>query len=117
MRIQSATDEDSAVAPLTSGNWSLDQALEIHLKTCCVLLQVDCFCELCPHWSDEWPYLTSPTSPQMLAETDFSPSRKELLQEVSLQAEVLQKISCILLEEDRGVSAGDSEWTPVCVGL
>uniref|UniRef100_G3N431 RIPOR family member 3 n=1 Tax=Gasterosteus aculeatus aculeatus TaxID=481459 RepID=G3N431_GASAC len=82
MRIQSATDEDSAVAPLTSGNWSLDQALEIHLKTCCVLLQ-------------------------MLAETDFSPSRKELLQEVSLQAEVLQKISCILLEEDRGVSAGD----------
>ncbi|KAM8914788.1 RIPOR family member 3 isoform 2-T2 [Spinachia spinachia] len=79
---QSATDEGSVVPPLTSGNWSLDQALEIHLETCRVLLQ-------------------------MLAETDFSLSRKELLQEVSLQAEVLRKISCILLEEDRGVSAGD----------
>ncbi|KAL6112613.1 ripor3 [Pungitius sinensis] len=79
---QSSTEEDSAVAPLTSGNWGVDQALEIHLETCCVLLQ-------------------------MVAETDFIPSRKELLQEVSLQAEVLQKISYVLLEEDRGVSAGD----------
>lgn len=37
---QSASEEELLAAPLTSGNWSLDQALETHLDICCVLLQV-----------------------------------------------------------------------------
>ena len=37
---QSASEEELAIAPLTSGNWGLDQALETHLDICLILLQV-----------------------------------------------------------------------------
>ncbi|XP_054473540.1 RIPOR family member 3 [Anoplopoma fimbria] len=79
---QSAAEEELVVTPLTSGNWGLDQALETHLDTCCILLQ-------------------------MIRSTDFSPSRRNLLQDLSLQAEVLQRISCVLLERNSSISAGD----------
>lgn len=44
---------------------------------------------------------------QMLRETHFSPSRQELLQEIAVQADVLQRTSHLLLEKDT-VSPTDS---------
>uniref|UniRef100_A0A3Q1GDZ2 RIPOR family member 3 n=1 Tax=Acanthochromis polyacanthus TaxID=80966 RepID=A0A3Q1GDZ2_9TELE len=79
---QSASEEDLVIAPLTSGNWGLDQALETHLDICCILLQ-------------------------MMRTTDFAPSRRELLQEMSLQAEVLDRVSCLLLEKTDSITARD----------
>ncbi|XP_029287545.1 RIPOR family member 3 isoform X2 [Cottoperca gobio] len=79
---QSTSDEELVVTPLTSGNWGLDQALETHLDICCILLQ-------------------------MIKTTDFSPSRRDLLEEMSLQAEVLDRISCLLLEKSDGIAARD----------
>ncbi|XP_071329124.1 RIPOR family member 3 isoform X2 [Trachinotus anak] len=79
---QSASEEELVIAPLTSGNWSLDQALETHLDICFILLQ-------------------------MMRTTDFSPSRRELLEEISLQAEVLDRVSCLLLEKNDNISARD----------
>uniref|UniRef100_A0A3B3D102 FAM65 N-terminal domain-containing protein n=1 Tax=Oryzias melastigma TaxID=30732 RepID=A0A3B3D102_ORYME len=35
-----ASEDELAVAPLTCGDWGLDQALETHLDICCILLQV-----------------------------------------------------------------------------
>ncbi|TNM89275.1 hypothetical protein fugu_005530 [Takifugu bimaculatus] len=61
---------------LTSGNDGLDQALEIHLDICCILLQ-------------------------RMRASRFSPSRQELLQELSLQAEALQRVSHLLLEKNK----------------
>ncbi|GLD61226.1 protein FAM65C, partial [Lates japonicus] len=72
---QSASEEELVITPLTSGNWSLDQALETHLDICFILLQ-------------------------MIRTTDFSPSRRDLLEEMALQAEVLDRISCLLLEKN-----------------
>lgn len=79
---QSASEEELVIAPLTSGNWDLDQALETHLDICCILLQ-------------------------MIRTTDFSPARKELLEEMSHQAEVLDRVSCLLLEKSDNISARD----------
>ncbi|XP_070699809.1 RIPOR family member 3 isoform X2 [Pempheris klunzingeri] len=79
---QSASEEELVIAPLTSGNWSLDQALETHLDICCILLQA-------------------------MKMTDFFPSRLELLEEASLQAEILEEASCLLLEKNEAVSAAD----------
>ncbi|XP_044069300.1 RIPOR family member 3 isoform X5 [Siniperca chuatsi] len=79
---QSASEEELVIAPLTSGNWGLDQALETHLDICCILLQ-------------------------MMRTTDFSPSRRELLEEMALQAEVLDRVSCLLLEKNDTISAVD----------
>uniref|UniRef100_A0A8C4HMY8 RIPOR family member 3 n=1 Tax=Dicentrarchus labrax TaxID=13489 RepID=A0A8C4HMY8_DICLA len=71
---QSASEEELVIAPLTSGNWGLDQAIETHLDICCILLQV-----------------------------------KELLEEMALQAEVLDRVSCLLLEKNDNISARDSK--------
>ncbi|XP_030276374.1 RIPOR family member 3 isoform X1 [Sparus aurata] len=79
---QLAAEEELVIAPLTSGNWGLDQALETHLDLCCILLQ-------------------------LIKTTDFSPSRRELLQETALQAEVLDRVSCLLLEKNDSISARD----------
>ncbi|XP_041808337.1 RIPOR family member 3 [Chelmon rostratus] len=79
---QSASEEDFVIAPLSSGNWALDQALETHLDICCILLQ-------------------------MIPTTNFSPSRRELLEEMALQAEVLDRVSCVLLEKTDNISAAD----------
>ncbi|KAF7664248.1 hypothetical protein LDENG_00182530 [Lucifuga dentata] len=79
---QSASEEELSIAPLTSGNWSLDQALETHLDICCMLLQE-------------------------IKTTDFILSRRELLEEMSLQSEVLDRISCLLLEKNDSISASD----------
>ncbi|XP_063766284.1 RIPOR family member 3 isoform X2 [Eleginops maclovinus] len=79
---QSTSEEELVITPLTSGNWGLDQALETHLDICCILLQ-------------------------MIKTTDFSPSRRDLLEEMSLQAEVLDRISCLLLEKNDSLSARD----------
>lgn len=46
--------------------------------------------------------------PQMLQITDFSPSQRDLLEEMSLQAEVLDRVSCLLLEKNDKISARDS---------
>lgn len=70
---QSASEEE-VIAPLTSGNWGLDQALETHLDICCILQQ-------------------------MIKTSDFSASRRELLQEMSNQTEVLDRVSGLLLEK------------------
>lgn len=45
---------------------------------------------------------------QMMRTTDFSPSRKDLLEEMALQAEVLDRVSCLLLEKNDTISASDS---------
>ncbi|KAK5933436.1 hypothetical protein CgunFtcFv8_013919 [Champsocephalus gunnari] len=79
---QSTSEEELVVTPLTSGNWGLDQALESHLDMCCILLQ-------------------------RITTTDFGPSRRELLEEMSLQAEVLNRISCLLLEKNDSLCARD----------
>ncbi|CAN9512210.1 unnamed protein product [Ophioblennius macclurei] len=79
---QAPSEEELLVAPLTSGNWSLDQALETHLDLCSILLQ-------------------------MLRTSDFGPSRTEVLEEMSLQAEVLDLVSHLLLEKNNNISAGD----------
>ncbi|KAI9541272.1 hypothetical protein NQZ68_032276 [Dissostichus eleginoides] len=79
---QSTSEEELVVTPLTSGNWGLDQALESHLDICCILLK-------------------------MITTTDFGPSRRELLEEMSLQAEVLDRISCLLLEKNDSLCARD----------
>ncbi|XP_072307853.1 RIPOR family member 3 [Eucyclogobius newberryi] len=76
------TQEELEVAPLTSGNWSLDQALETHLDICCSLLQV-------------------------LRVTDSAPSRQDLLEEVSLQTEALDKVNSLLLQTNDNISAKD----------
>ncbi|XP_026162551.1 RIPOR family member 3 isoform X2 [Mastacembelus armatus] len=79
---QSASEEDLVIVPLTSGNWGLDQALETHLDICYILLQ-------------------------MIGTTDFSPSQRDLMEDTSLQAEVLDKVSCLLLEKNDNISARD----------
>ncbi|XP_042349870.1 RIPOR family member 3 [Plectropomus leopardus] len=81
---QSTSEEELVISPLTSGNWGLDQALETHLDICCILLQ-------------------------MIKTTDFSPSRRDLLEEMALQADVLDRISCLLLEKNdsHSISARD----------
>ncbi|XP_029358239.1 RIPOR family member 3 isoform X1 [Echeneis naucrates] len=79
---RSASEEELVIAPLTSGNWGLDQALETHLDICLILLQ-------------------------MWRTTDFSPSRRELLEEMAVQAEVLDRVSCLLLEKNDNISARD----------
>lgn len=52
--------------------------------------------------------------PQLIRTTDFSPSRRELLQETALQAEVLDRVSCLLLEKNDSISARDSESKNLC---
>ncbi|KAJ8358896.1 hypothetical protein SKAU_G00154210 [Synaphobranchus kaupii] len=66
--------EESDIAPLTTGHSSLDQALEVHLETCKILLQ------------------------QMDA-TDSALVQKELLEELSLQQETLERVSKLSLEK------------------
>lgn len=53
--------------------------------------------------------------PQLIKTTDFSPSRRELLQETALQAEVLDRVSCLLLEKNDSISARDSESKNLCL--
>lgn len=48
------------------------------------------------------------TFPQMMRTTDFAPSQRALLEEMSLQAEVLDRVSCLLLEKNDSISARDS---------
>ncbi|KAM9859538.1 RIPOR family member 3 isoform 2-T3 [Aulostomus maculatus] len=79
---QSASEEELVVPPLTSGNLGLDQVLETHLEICCILLQ-------------------------LIKTTDFSPSRRNVLEEMALQADVLDRISCLLLEKSDNISASD----------
>lgn len=45
--------------------------------------------------------------PQMIRMTNFSPTRRELLEEMALQAEVLDRVSHLLLEKNN-ISASDS---------
>ncbi|XP_029906465.1 RIPOR family member 3 isoform X2 [Myripristis murdjan] len=79
---QSASEDELAISPLTSGNWSLDQALETHLDICSILLQA-------------------------INTVDCSLSKRDLLEEMALQAEVLDRVSCLLLEKNDTISASD----------
>ncbi|XP_015230787.1 PREDICTED: protein FAM65C [Cyprinodon variegatus] len=79
----SQSEEELVAAPLTSGNWGLDQALETHLDICCILLQT-------------------------IKTSDFGPTRRELLQEMSNQTEVLDRVGCLLLEGRDDITARDS---------
>lgn len=45
----------------------------------------------------------------MTRATDFGPSRTDLLEETSLQADVLDRISSLLLEKSDDVSARDGQ--------
>ncbi|XP_054640892.1 RIPOR family member 3 [Dunckerocampus dactyliophorus] len=72
-------EEELLVAPLTCGNCGLDQALEIHLNTCCILLQT-------------------------LQRSHLSAAQRDLLEDVSLQADIVQRISCLLLEKKDDLS-------------
>uniref|UniRef100_A0A3B4BD63 FAM65 N-terminal domain-containing protein n=1 Tax=Periophthalmus magnuspinnatus TaxID=409849 RepID=A0A3B4BD63_9GOBI len=47
-----ASQEELGVAPLTSGNWSLDQALETHLDICCILPKAQKTRDLLQFWED-----------------------------------------------------------------
>uniref|UniRef100_A0A3B4X010 RIPOR family member 3 n=1 Tax=Seriola lalandi dorsalis TaxID=1841481 RepID=A0A3B4X010_SERLL len=78
---QSASEEELVFIPLTSGNWGFDQALETHLDICLLLLQVQ---EPCP-----------------------SHSHGHDITEVALQAEVLDRVSCLLLEKNDNICARD----------
>uniref|UniRef100_A0A3P8U7W9 RIPOR family member 3 n=1 Tax=Amphiprion percula TaxID=161767 RepID=A0A3P8U7W9_AMPPE len=80
---QSASEEDLVITPLTSGNWGLDQALETHLDICCILLQVRDIHKLFVHI--------------------------RCFFEMSLQAEVLDRVSCLLLEKTDSITARDSQ--------
>lgn len=44
---------------------------------------------------------------QKMETTDFGPSQRELLEEVSHQAEVLDRVNCLLLEKSDTITAGD----------
>ncbi|KAF6716458.1 Protein FAM65C [Oryzias melastigma] len=77
-----ASEDELAVAPLTCGDWGLDQALETHLDICCILLQ-------------------------MMRRTNFSLSRRQLLEEMTHQSEVLDRISSLLLEKSGNVTIRD----------
>ncbi|MEQ2287578.1 hypothetical protein AMECASPLE_014040 [Ameca splendens] len=79
---QSASEKELVIAPLTSGNWGLDQALETHLDICCILQE-------------------------MMKTSDFNLSRRELLQEMSNQSEVLARVSCLLLEKSNNITPRD----------
>ncbi|XP_059184987.1 RIPOR family member 3 [Centropristis striata] len=79
---QTVSEEELVITPLTTGNWGLDQALETHLDICCLLLQ-------------------------RIRTTEFLPSRRDLLEEMALQAEVLDRMSCLLLEKNDTISARD----------
>ncbi|KAM4583489.1 RIPOR family member 3 [Fundulus diaphanus] len=79
---QSASEEEQVIAPLTSGNWGLDQALETHLDICCILQQT-------------------------IKTSDFGPSRRELLKEMSNQTEVLDRVSSLLLERSDDLTPRD----------
>ncbi|TWW53727.1 RIPOR family member 3 [Takifugu flavidus] len=98
---------------LTSGDDGLDQALEIHLDICCILLQS---CKSLLVFSFEFSSGDKGSEelgpgrhancctvifPQRMRATRFSPSRQELLQELSLQAEALQRVSHLLLEKNK----------------
>lgn len=50
------------------------------------------------------------TSPQTIRTTDFNSSRRELLEEISLQAEVLDRVSGLLLERNDDISARDRQY-------
>ncbi|XP_037108394.1 RIPOR family member 3 isoform X13 [Syngnathus acus] len=75
-------EKEPPVAQLTCGHWGLDQALETHLDTCCILLE-------------------------MLQRINFSLTRVDLLEDVSQQADVLNRIGCLLLEDKNGISTED----------
>ncbi|XP_017160072.1 RIPOR family member 3 isoform X1 [Poecilia reticulata] len=79
---QSDSEGELVLAPLTSGNWGLDQALETHLDICCILLH-------------------------MMKTSDFSLSRRELLQEMSNQTAVLDRVSGLLLEKSDNITPRD----------
>ncbi|XP_027859947.1 RIPOR family member 3 isoform X1 [Xiphophorus couchianus] len=83
---QSDSEDELVIAPLTSGNWGLDQALETHLDICCVLLQ-------------------------MMKTSDFSLSRRELLQEMSNQTAVLDRVGGLLLEKSHNITPRDGQRT------
>ncbi|XP_077458084.1 RIPOR family member 3 isoform X2 [Stigmatopora argus] len=76
-----SAEETPPVVPLTCGNWGLDRALEAHLDSCCILLE-------------------------MLPRVDFALTRADLLEDVGQQADVLNTIGRLLLEDgDEDVSA------------
>lgn len=53
------------------------------------------------------PITAATICPQTIRGSHFGPSRQELLQEIALQAEVLQHISHLLLEK-KSISSTDS---------
>ncbi|XP_049590211.1 RIPOR family member 3 isoform X8 [Syngnathus scovelli] len=75
-------EKEPPVVPLTCGHWGLDQVLETHLDTCCILLE-------------------------MLQRINFSLTRVDLLEDVSQQVDVLNRIGCLLLEDKNGISTED----------
>ncbi|KAM6980506.1 RIPOR family member 3 [Aplochiton taeniatus] len=80
---QIVSAEELATAPLTSGNWSLDQALETHLDICSILLEA-------------------------LGSCDSPLSQRDVLEEMALQTNVLDTVSRLLLEKtDTALSASN----------
>ncbi|XP_046880513.1 RIPOR family member 3 isoform X3 [Hypomesus transpacificus] len=79
---ESQSAEELGVVPLTSGNWSLDQTLETHLDICTVLLEA-------------------------LQGSGCALVQREVLEEASHQASVLENISRLLLEETNPISASN----------
>ncbi|XP_077385191.1 RIPOR family member 3 [Festucalex cinctus] len=75
-------EEEPAPVALTCGHWGLDQVLETHLDACCILVE-------------------------MLQRVDFALARADLLDDVSQQADVLNTIACLLLEDKDNIAAQD----------
>ncbi|XP_041744771.1 RIPOR family member 3 isoform X2 [Coregonus clupeaformis] len=78
--IQSREKRD--VAPLTTGNYSLDHALETHLGICTLLLEA-------------------------MRNSESAVVHRDILEEMSLQAEVLEKVSRLMLETADMLSVND----------
>ncbi|CAB1354320.1 unnamed protein product [Coregonus sp. 'balchen'] len=85
--IQSREKRD--VAPLTTGNYSLDHALETHLGICTLLLEA-------------------------MRNSESAVVHRDILEEMSLQAEVLEKVSRLMLETADMLSECTSSESPLC---
>ncbi|XP_019899992.2 RIPOR family member 3 isoform X6 [Esox lucius] len=85
----SQSQEKLDVAPLTTGNYSLDQALETHLSICTLLLKA-------------------------IRNSESAIVQRDILDEMLLQAEVLDRVSRLMLEKTQ--MSSDYEMLPKVQG-
>ncbi|XP_019899990.2 RIPOR family member 3 isoform X4 [Esox lucius] len=89
LKNKSQSQEKLDVAPLTTGNYSLDQALETHLSICTLLLKA-------------------------IRNSESAIVQRDILDEMLLQAEVLDRVSRLMLEKTQ--MSSDYEMLPKVQG-